>query len=367
MAQWQAFNKKRLRIAGLSVLAVIWLWFNADAALNRILYRGDRYPATDSLFGPVRFESIDVASSSRDSLAVATGSVTSPSLEHFTASVSVTDRSTGKRRWRTGLNTPEHHRSVHAVLWSPDDQQVVSNDTDGNVTVLDAGSGKILKQLKVNTYSPCVFSFVTGGLLLTERDIPKGQTFLALRSWPALTPVWRVPLNCRDAAIGNLDASGTLVAIPLEDGLSVGMFDLRTHAFRGPVLRVADSQTTLESLSVRPDGQQVAGGLGNGTVVVWDVPSGKVKQQFHAHGGLVGALSWSASGEALASSAFGKCDWWRSECVVVTQFGGASPDSHVVWNDRYHATSSIEWLKRSELLLSDNTGVVTVASGLPDP
>ncbi|WP_407572778.1 WD40 repeat domain-containing protein [Deinococcus altitudinis] len=343
------------------------LWTHSST----LLLSGERYPAAGSLFGNLRFEGIDVASASKDGRTLATGSEISSGGDAFTATISVTDRPSGRRRWRTELNTPEHFRSVNALLWSPDDQQVVSNDTDGDVTVLDAVSGKILKQLKVHTYRPCVFSFVPGGLLLTERDIKGGQTFLALRSWPALTSVWRVPLDCFDAATGNTDRSGTLAAIVLRDGRSVGLFDLRTHAFRQGVLRVpepltSDAQTALYSLSVQPDGRGVAGGLRNGAVLVWDVPSGQVRWQLHAHGDLVRALSWNAASDALASSAFGGCGWLRSECVVVTRFGGTSPTSKVVWHRRFDAADSVMWLNRSTLLLSENDQVFTVSSGLPD-
>jgi len=343
------------------------LWTHSST----LLLSGERYPAAGSLFGNLRFEGIDVASASMNGRALATGSEISPGGNAFTATVSVIDRPSGRRRWRTELNTPEHFRSVNALLWSPDDQQVVSNDTNGDVTVLDAASGQILNQLKVHTYRPCVFSFVPGGLLLTERGIKGGQTFLALRSWPALTSVWRVPLDCFDGATGNTDHSGTVAAIVLGDGRSVGLFDLQTRAFRTGLLRVpdaqtSDAQTALYSLSVQPDGRGVAGGLGNGTVLVWDVPSGQVRWQLHPHGDLVRALSWNAASDALASSAFGGCGWLRSECVVVTRFGGMSPTSKVVWHHRFNVANSVLWLNRSTLLLSEHDQVFTVSSGLSD-
>jgi len=241
---------------------------------------------------------------------------------------------------------------------------VVSNDTEGYVTVFDARSGRVLKELNVHTYRPCVFSFVPGGLLLSERDTPRGPTFLALRSWPELSLVWRVPLDCWDAATGNTNAAGTLAAVALGEGRRVGVIDLQTHALRGPVIVLPGTQSELQSLSLRPDGQAVAGGLGNGRVLIWDTPSGQLKSQVHEHGDLVNTLSWSLSGDALASGSFGGCGWPRSECLLVTRFGEASPQSKVVWYRRFNVPGSVEWRGDSALLLSDHDQVFTVASGL---
>lgn len=361
----------RTKWLGIVIVCVYAASFLLSHSSTLLLSR-ERYPAAGSLFGKLRYEGIDVASASKDGRALATGSEISPGGSSFTATVSVIDRPSGQRRWRTELNTPEHYRNVNALLWSPDDQQVVSNDTDGDVTVLEAANGNLLRQFKAHTYRPCVFSFVPGGLLLTERDTKGGQTFLALRSWPALKLVWRVPLDCFDGATGNTDHAGTVAAIVLEDGRSVGLFDLRTHTFRGDVLRVpdhqtSDAQTALYSLSIQPDGRGVAGGMGNGTVLIWDVPSGQVRWQFHPHGNLVKALSWNRSGDALASSAFGGCGWLRSECVVMTRFGGTSPMSKVLWHHRFYAVDSVMWLNGSTLLLSEHGQVFTVSSGLSGP
>ncbi|GGK11628.1 hypothetical protein GCM10008955_01070 [Deinococcus malanensis] len=371
MAPRRPLSKKSL--AFLCVFGAFLGWSNYSAVLTRILHPGERYPASNSLLGKQKYEGFDAASASRDGLALAAGSQISQRGKSFTATVSVIDRPSGKRRWQTKLNTPPHFRSVNVLLWTPDDQQVVANDTDGYVTVLDARSGQILKQLQVHTYRPCVFGFANGGLLLTEKDIQTGPTFLALRSWPDLTPVWRVPLDCWDAATGNTDASGTLAPVALEDGRSVGVVDLRTRALRGGIITVpgnTDDQTgrySLYSLSIRPDGRQVAGGLGNGTVMVWDVLTGKVRWKFRPHGGLVRALSWNDSGDALASSAFGGCGLLRSECVVVTRLSGASPKSRVVWHHRFNAVSDPIWLKRSALMLTETSAVFTVPTGLSDP
>jgi len=355
------------KIASICALAALF-WLNSGDLLSRILYPGDRYPSASTWFG--RYEAFSVAAASNTRLAIAAGSQISTDRQDFTAAISLFDRTNRQRRWQTELNTPPSFRSVNALLWSPDDRQVVANDTDGYVTVLDATTGRLLRQLSVHTYRPCIFGFVTGGLLLTERDTPRGQTFLALRSWPALTPVWRVPLDCFDAATGNTDRSGTLAAIALDDGRRLGLFDLRTRTFRTPVLQVPDTRTVqhaLSSLSIRPDGQQVAGGEENGALVVWDARTGQVRWDLHPHGDLVRAVSRNPSGDALASSAFGGCGWPRSECVVVTRFRGVSPGMHVAWNHQFNSPGSVGWLNGNTLLLSEYRNLVTVSSGLPEP
>ncbi|WP_022803291.1 WD40 repeat domain-containing protein [Deinococcus ficus] len=363
----RTLSKPWFVILGACVLAAVLAWLRFEPVLTRILYTGERYPGAGSMTGSLKYEGFDVAAPSSTGQALAAGSVIAQSRNDFSATVSVIERPGGTRRWRTALNTPENFRSVNAVLWSPDDQQVVSNDTDGDVTVLDARSGHVLQRRNVHTYRPCVFQFVPGGLLQSERDTRNGQTFLTLRSWPALTPVWRIPIDCWDAATGNVDASGTLAVVALGDGRRVGVVDLQTRAFRGAIIELPTDAPQLYSLSLRPDGRQVAGGLRDGTVMVWDLPSGRVRWQFHAHGDLVRALSWDASGDALASSAFGGCGWLKSECVVVTRFSSDAPQSRVVWHHRNNAAQAAVWLKRSTLLLTESQAVFTVKTGLSEP
>jgi len=102
-------------------------------------------------------------------------------------------------------------------------------------------------------------------------------------------------------------------------------------------------------------------------VLIWDTPSGQLRAQVHEHGDLVNTLNWSPSGEALASGGFGGCGWLRSECLLVTRFGAASPQSKVVWYRRFNVPGSVEWRGASALLLSDHDQVFTVASGLARP
>lgn len=360
-------SKQWIAILGTCVLAALWGWLKFEPVLTRVLHLDEQYPAAGSVFGSVKYEGFDVASPSSTGLALAAGSSISRSGDGFTATISVIERPGGTRRWRTALNTSENFRSVNAVLWSPDDQEVVSSDTGGDVTVLDARSGRIRQRLNVHTYRPCVFRFVTGGLLLSERDTEHGQTFLSLRSWPALKPVWRTPLDCWGGGPGNVDASGTLAAVGLGSGRRVGVVDLQTQALRAEIIQLPADAPPLHSLSLRPDGRQVAGGLSDGTLMVWDLPSGTLRWQFRPHGDMVRALSWNASGDALASSAFGGCGWLRSECVVVTHFNGGSAQSRVVWHHRFDSVRTVVWLKRSTLLLTEGRVVFTLGTGLSDP
>lgn len=199
---------------------------------------------------------------------------------------------------------------------------------------------------------------------MSERDSTGQQTFTSLRAGPELTLLWRVPLDCSETASGNVDQAGTVAAIITPGGHSIGLFDLKTRAFRRPLFQPSDPDMTIHSAAVRSDGQQVAGGFQDGTLAFWKSDSPTVFRTVRPHHGLVQDLSWSLTGDAIASAAFGNCGWLKNDCAVVTRLDGDQPVSHVVWSHRFHAPGSLAWLEESKLLLMSNNGIYVVPSGL---
>lgn len=309
-----------------------------------------------TIFQPQVYEGLDVASRSPDGRWVAGGG----SQEYgksFTFRVILWNAATMERRWAVTRPTTDF-RSVNALAWSPDSRALWAHDTEGKVTVLNVGTGRVVREFQADTYRPCVFAATPGGLLLTEQAESGSSPTLTLRRWEDGAVQWRVPLPCWDAAGGSVDAAGRTVAYSPRMG-EVALFDLRRRAPLGAALSLGEKFGPY-ALALSPDGTRVAAGGGKGRVVVWSAASGQEVWRRRPHWGLVQALTWDETGSALASSGFGGCGGWRSECVVVTRSSSDEPQSRVVWWRRFQSAKSIEWLGEDRLLLSIGERAFTV-------
>ncbi|WP_143068315.1 hypothetical protein [Deinococcus reticulitermitis] len=121
------------------------------------------------------YEGLDHAAQSPDGRWVAIGGTREYGAS-FTARVALWEAATMKRRWTTDRPTSDF-RSVNALVWSSDSRSVWIHDTEGRVTALDAGGGRVRGEWRSFEYQPCVFAALPQGLLLTdaagpERDRP---------------------------------------------------------------------------------------------------------------------------------------------------------------------------------------------------
>lgn len=302
------------------------------------------------------FESLDWASGSPDGRWVAAGG-TREDGESFTFRLALWDAETMTRRWTTDRPTDDF-RSVNALRWSPDSRSVWTHDTEGRVTVLEAGTGRVSREFQAHQYQPCVFEAVPGGLLLTERANRDASTTLTLRRWQDGQVQWRVPFTCWWEGGSSVDVAGTTLAYSPRAG-EVALYDLRRRA---PLpLRLGFSEEHGPySLALTPDGSGVAAGWGEGTLITWAAASGQETWRVRPHRGLIRALAWNPSGTALASSAFEGCGGWRSECVVVTRPGPGGPRSRVAWWRRFRAAQTVQWVGGDRLLIAGSREVRTV-------
>src|SRR5205823_10762449 len=53
-----------------------------------------------------------------------------------------------------------------------------------------------------------------------------------------------------------------------------------------------------------PDGRQLAAGTGKGTLLIWDIRSGRALHTLTTHGGQLSGLAYSPDGERLATAGF---------------------------------------------------------------
>jgi len=114
MIQKRPSRRQKLALAGLVLLSAAWKW--ADMDTSPFLRPLERYSFASSLFRHVAYEGVDAAAVSKDAQAFATGSEISDGGSNFTPTVSVTDRPSGHRRWRTELVRhdiqPQHQQAA---------------------------------------------------------------------------------------------------------------------------------------------------------------------------------------------------------------------------------------------------------------
>jgi WD40 repeat protein len=345
------------------VLAVLSALFLAYQLLGMIVALPWQVPAVARAFGHrvyvtagPGYEGLKVARQSPDGrLLAAGGSVTASRGDHFDGRVVVWDAASLQRLRAVTLPHPEFG-SVDDLRWAPDSRSLAVMSS-GILYALDRQSGRVLAQVPTHQYTACVLAFVPGGLLTTERAGERGPTSLVLRSWPSLAVQWRQPLACSSAsARSSIDAAGTLLAYApggrgdsLPDELR--LLDLKTRTPLPPLIR-RDASGYPQALAVNEDGRTVAAGYEDGTVIVWDARAGRELWRSRPHGDLVVSLAWSPDGQTLASSGFGRCGRWRSECLAVSRRVAGTVQSRVLWHDTYNVPDTLSWLAPDQILVT---------------
>ncbi|ADV68057.1 WD40 repeat domain-containing protein [Deinococcus maricopensis] len=236
------------------------------------------------------------------------------------------------------------------LTWAPDNRAVLAL-SDGRIDVFDAATGRRTAQLNTHHPAPCLLTFVPQGLLHTERDPNTRATWLTLRTWPTLRAQWRTPMPCPLSTSADRDGRTLAALLNTQGTVRVQLFDLHRRT-PGRTLTRPDSSAVPVKVAVRPDGAEVAAGYSDGWIMVWNSRTGRETWRTRPYAGLSRALTWNPEGTALASSGFGRCRWWRSECTVVSWAGPGGVQQQVLWSSWFQGASSVQWPSVTTLLLT---------------
>jgi WD40 repeat protein/serine/threonine protein kinase len=241
-----------------------------------------------------------------------------------------------------GRRLQGHHEAQLSVGFSPDQRYLATVSMDGTAKLWDVASGKLLHTLRgLDTTYPSA-AFHAGGKLLTtvtvdgtmvQWDVATGQR---RRTWrgqvgPVLNTSFTVTFTADGERFASLAKDGSVGIWETETGKEVvrlpaafppnftvalspdGMHLAAANIGTVQVLEVKSGKTVAtlpgvlhmaHQLAFSADGRRLAAAYWDGTVKVWDIPSGKTLHTFR-HGDRATAVAFHPSGRQLAS---GSCD-----------------------------------------------------------
>jgi WD40 repeat protein len=181
-----------------------------------------------------------------------------------------------------------HHHPVKDLLWI-DEDHLVSRDAEGEISVLDTSSRRVVDSLSRQDVTAMA-------LLPSRRQLIVGDSAGLLRSlsYPGFVPLaaGEVGTNVTSIAVA---PDGSAIAVSSGDG-NVRLFDRELHLLRmmqRPPGRVFE-------LHFSPDGKQLAGG-GWFKLFLWTPATGELQVRSVAHSGAVVSLDYSPDGRHMAT------------------------------------------------------------------
>ncbi|MFN9718451.1 MAG: WD40 repeat domain-containing protein [Planctomycetota bacterium] len=189
-----------------------------------------------------------------------------------------------------------HEQPVVSVGISGDNTKVASTTADGRLHILDAVTGHSLQTL--TGHQP---GSVVARWLSDSQTLITGSADKSLRTWK-VTSLRSHQVHAQAVSDLVLTAAGAQILTTSSDGKVIA-----TNAATGQTTKVwAENLADPRALALRPDGQRVAVGAADGTVLLWN-GSGELLQKLETRQAVV-SLAFSMDGTKLVVACAARSD-----------------------------------------------------------
>jgi WD40 repeat protein len=194
----------------------------------------------------------------------------------------------------------EHPAAVHSLAFTADGGRLAVADFTGDLTLLDAASGRPLAHDKGRAANIMALTFAAEGTVLAS-----GAPDRSVRLWDAATGQEQAALRGGDHfvipwAVAFSPDGRTLATGDLNGGLK--LWDAATGEERATL---ATYEEQISALAFAPGGRTLAVAVGP-AVLLWDVGTGKLLAVLEGHERRVKCLAYSPDGKWLATGGFDK-------------------------------------------------------------
>lgn len=210
------------------------------------------------------------------------------------------------------IMTLDHQDRVRDVVFSPDGKMLASAGVNGVINLWDAATGGLVRQLNMTAARSAESMFWSYDGHYIAAGYSSGQTII----WDMTTHKAALILQGHGKGVSGVALNGDYSRLATGDDAGlVHLYDTKT----GAELMALDANQMLNwqvnaqdlwvnSVLFSPDNQYVAASYSTGpvsrkgSIIIWDLKSGKAAMTLLGHGDIVQNLAYNADGSLLASA-----------------------------------------------------------------
>jgi serine/threonine protein kinase len=204
---------------------------------------------------------------------------------------------TSMKELHVDLSTLDSHGGfVYTVQFSPNGKLLASGGADSRLRLWDADRGTIIATLDGHLRSVTALRFMPNGQILIS-----GSADGTIRFWDLVRRQLLKTIQAHQDKIYDLALSRdgkTIISCSSDRTLSiVQLANARHHSIDSAIDRVL-------ALAVSPDGKQVAGGLMDGNIQIWDIATGESLSYWQGHDSAIKSLTFTPQGDRLITASW---------------------------------------------------------------